>query len=169
MIKQLVRLEQAQIKQLTDGLLTCVKAGASLGFLDTVTEQKISDYWLDVETSLKQDCILLVAEIDGEIAGSVQISLCGKDNGKHRGEVQKLFVLPLYRSMGLATQLMQKAEKIALDNKLSLLILDTETGSNAEGFYQKNHYVKVGDIPSFALSPQGNMSGTSIYYKLLDA
>ncbi|GHB67437.1 N-acetyltransferase [Psychrosphaera saromensis] len=167
MIKQLVRLDQQQVNQLTDGLLTCVKDGASLGFLNTVTEQKVSDYWLDVATSLSQDCILLVAEKDGQIAGSVQISLCNKDNGKHRGEVQKLFVLPRFRSIGLATQLMQKAEQLALEHKLSLLVLDTETESNAELFYQKNNYVKVGDIPSFALNPQGDMSGTSMYYKLL--
>jgi ribosomal protein S18 acetylase RimI-like enzyme len=167
MIRQLINVDQEQIKQLTDGLLTCVKDGASLGFLASVTYEKIHNYWLNVVTSLNNDCILLVAEKDELVTGSVQISLCHKDNGKHRGEVQKLFVLPEYRSTGLATQLMEKAEKIAIDNKLSLLILDTETGSNAESFYQKNNYVKVGDIPSFALNPQGEMSGTSMYYKLL--
>jgi ribosomal protein S18 acetylase RimI-like enzyme len=168
MIRQLINVDQEQIKQLTDGLLTCVKDGASLGFLASVTYEKIHSYWLGVATSLSKDCILLVAEKDRQIAGSVQISLCNKDNGKHRGEVQKLFVLPTYRSIGLASELMQVAEKVALNKKLSLLVLDTETESNAELFYQKNNYVKVGDIPSFALNPQGDMSGTSMYYKLLN-
>ena len=45
----------------------------------------------------RRDTHLWVAETDGQIVGSVRLCLCLKDNGRHRAEVQKLFVLTANR------------------------------------------------------------------------
>lgn len=167
MIHQVDTLTSEDINQLTNGLLESVIDGASLGFLDSVDYWDIHSYWLEVASSLNKSCILLVAEQDGLIVGTVQLSLSMKDNGKHRGEVQKLFVLPEHQGKGVAAKLMQSIETLAVKQNVTLIVLDTESGSKAERFYQFIGYTKVGEIPSFALTPLGEMSATSIYYKLL--
>jgi hypothetical protein len=54
----------------------------------------------------------------------------------------------------------------ALHNK-SVLTLDTATGSGAEAFYQQAGWQRVGDIPHFALMPDGAPCSTTWYYKQL--
>ncbi|RRR00954.1 GNAT family N-acetyltransferase, partial [Enterococcus faecalis] len=50
---------------------------------------------------------------------------------------------------------------------VSVLVLDTATGSGAETFYQRAGWQKVGEIPRYALMPDGAMTATSVFYKFL--
>ena len=48
-----------------------------------------------------------------------------------------------------------------------VLVLDTATGSGAENFYLQCGWQRVGEIPRYALMPQGNVTATTFFYKFL--
>ncbi|OKO99427.1 GNAT family N-acetyltransferase [Xenorhabdus eapokensis] len=147
-------------------LTDCVDDGASIGFIAPLKRESAVGYWSDVDAQIKdENCRLLIALKDAEIVGSVQIGLTKKDNGKHRGEIEKLMVKRACRSVGIGTLLMSKAEELSTNIGLRLLVLDTREGDVSEKLYAKRGFTRVGAIPGFALSSNGNYDGTVIYYK----
>lgn len=76
-------------------------------------------------------------------------------------------VLTSTRKQGIATFLMNELENFAREKGLRLLVLDTREGDVSELLYNKIGFVRVGVIPSFALSSNGNYDGTAIYFKQL--
>ncbi|MGF1764585.1 GNAT family N-acetyltransferase [Aliivibrio kagoshimensis] len=166
-IERLDTLTEKDLHQLSRGLMMSVEEGASLGFLKGLSLVKALNYWNHVAKNLSDDYFLLVAKEQGEIIGSVQLEKCDKENGLHRAEVQKLFVLPTHRRKNIASQLMIKVSKLAYENSVRLMVLDTQTDSKAEQFYQQQEWKKSGEIPHFALSPEGQLCSTSYYYKIV--
>ncbi len=145
--------------------MAAVKSGASIGFLLDISVKIAMKYWKGRQSHLGGLLDLIVARDQGQIVGCVQVERCPKENGKHRAEVQKLFVNPNYRGRSLATRLMAEVEKVSIANGIQLLVLDTQTGSSAEKLYIKLGWQKVGEIPDFALSPNGECHATSYFYK----
>lgn len=162
------QLSEQDINDLSDALIQVVQGGASLGFLRDITTTTASGYWHELENNIGGNLLLIVAREAGQIVGSVQLEKCTKPNGLHRAEVQKLFVLPQFRRRGVASILMQRVESLALENDIQLLVLDTQSGSGAETLYQRLGWLKSGEIPNYALSPDGELFGTSYYYKQLN-
>jgi hypothetical protein len=68
-------------------LTETVEDGASVGFLAPVQRATAEKYWKGVFDSLGAQRILWVAEESGIAVGSVQLELCGKENGLHRGNL----------------------------------------------------------------------------------
>ncbi|HDZ9245446.1 TPA: GNAT family N-acetyltransferase, partial [Vibrio cholerae] len=69
-------------------LIDCVESGASVGFLTPISHQDVESYWAGVESDLSSgNRRLFVALDDNVVIGAVQLSLCSKANGSHRGEV----------------------------------------------------------------------------------
>jgi hypothetical protein len=58
-------------------------------------------------------------------------------------------------------------EETARERKLSLLTLDTGTGTPAERLYSRLGFVKSGIIPGYALNPDGSVCDTTIFWKAL--
>lgn len=145
-----------------------VNNGASIGFLAPVEKNEVLDYWREVSNKLEHgNSRLWIAIQQGKIVGSVQLSLVSKKNGVHRAEVEKLMVLTSARKQGIATLLLNELENFSKEKGLRLLVLDTREGDVSELLYTKIGFVRVGVIPSFALSSNGNYDGTAIYYKRL--
>lgn len=158
----------AALPALTELLQDAVAHGASVGFLQPLQSEAAASYWQGVQAQIAAGEKLLWLAFDGaKLAGTVQLEPCGKENGKQRGEVQKLLVRSDLRRLGVAAQLMQALQRKSLDLKLRLLFLDTETGSGAEAFYQRIGFTRVGDIPDYCLAADGKNSATTIYYKQL--
>jgi len=149
-------------------LLDGVDDGASVGFLSSLSEEDASVYWRSVLLSLGERLTLWIAEDESGVVGSVQLSLCTKANGRHRAEVQKLFVLRSHRGHGIARALMARMESFARTHGLTLLVLDTEAGSGAEALYSSLGWQRVGEIPDYAGKPDGRLIATAVYYKQLD-
>jgi len=144
-----------------------VDGGASLGFLADVDEPQMREYWEAVFDQLGPRHRLWLAHRDGQALGTVQLSLCGKPNGRHRAEVQKLMVHRDARRSGLAARLMEAAEAQARAAGIRLLVLDTEAQSPAEAFYQSQGWQRTGEIPGFAANPDGTLRATALYWKQL--
>ncbi|MBY6037593.1 GNAT family N-acetyltransferase [Fictibacillus nanhaiensis] len=143
-------------------LVRVVHEGASIGFLPPLRETDANMYWKNV---LSPDAILWVAKMEDKVVGSVQLHLCRKPNGTHRAEIAKLMTHPSYRKKGIARKLMVTAETRAIQEKRSLLVLDTREGDPSNFLYQSIGYVEAGRIPNFAISESGGLEATIIYYK----
>jgi acetyltransferase len=164
-IRQLTSLDSKQINELCELLIETVDGGASVGFLAPLTMLTAVEYWQTVAAALGTGLILLVAEVNGKIVGSIQLELCRKENGLHRGEIQKLFVLRSHRGNKIATQLMNSAEQLAVSLGKTLLVLYTHAGSKAEQLYEYLGWVRGGVIPDFAVGTDSSLHSTAFLYK----
>lgn len=164
-----VKIEQLKsigehIQELSELLIQVVEDGASIGFLPPLKLSEATRYWKKV---LSPDVILFVAKINNQIAGSVQLHLCTKQNGDHRGGIAKLMTHPHYRRNGIGRLLMQKAEERAKQEGRSLLVLDTREGDPSNHLYTSIDFIQAGRIPDYAKSSTGELHATIFYYKKL--
>ena len=159
----------SRIDELCDVLENCVQGGASVSFMLPFGREKSQAFWLNVAQSVNRgERLLLVDELEGDgIVGTVQLILDQPENQPHRADVAKLLVHDRARRKGVAGRLMNALETAARDNGKSVLVLDTSTGSGAETFYVNAGWEKVGEIPRYALMPDGEMTSTSVFYKFL--
>lgn len=162
-MEQLVSTEE-HMEELSELLIQVVEDGASIGFLPPVDLSDAMSYWEDL---LNPEIILLVAKRNNRIVGSVQLHLCAKQNGVHRAEIAKLMTHPNYRRHGIGRLLMKSAEERAIQEKRSLLILDTREGDPSNHLYASLGYIQVGRIPNYVKSVSGEFQATIYYYKTL--
>ncbi|HRE80602.1 MAG TPA: GNAT family N-acetyltransferase, partial [Opitutaceae bacterium] len=124
------------IAELRALLRDAVENGASVGFVVPLSETTAEDYWNGVIAELDEGSRLLWVARDVEgIRGTIQLGLCQKPNGRHRGEVQKLLVHSSARRRGIGSALMAMVEESARGLRRHLLYLDTEPGQPAELMY----------------------------------
>ncbi len=159
-------LSGPELDDLTSLLMDTVEGGASLGFLKPLDEARARTYWEGVSKVVQAgDKALLVAEIGGAILGTVQVVLDMPQNQPHRGEVSKMIVHTKVRQLGLGMRLLEAAEDRARFAGKSLLVLDTQTGSAAEHLYKKAGYSPLPPLPDYALTPEGTLAPTTIFWK----
>jgi GNAT superfamily N-acetyltransferase len=155
------------IPGLVEILIECVREGASIGFLSELTPVQALAYWEKVSSRFSHsELLVLAAFVDDELAGTVQLIFAPQPNQPHRADVAKLLVSPRFRRLGIASALMSRVEEVALEKGRDLLVLDTLTGTGAETLYFGLGWAKVGEIPRYALLPEGGEPrATSVFYK----
>ena len=167
----IVRRVEAAEPPLLDGLcellIDSVHGGASVGFLAPLARSTAERYWSGVFQGLGEGLALWVAQDGARVAGSVQLDPCAKENGRHRAEVQKLFVRTSHRGRGVATRLLREVEDFARAAGRTLLVLDTQAGSHAEVVYRHLGWQRAGEIPGYAAAPDGALHPTAYYFKVL--
>jgi GNAT superfamily N-acetyltransferase len=167
-IRQLDVISDTHIFQLADVLINCVEAGASVSFMLPLPQERAITFWRTVADRVRlRKRILLVAEDHLGICGTVQLIFDLPDNQPHRADLVKLLVHQRARKQGLGAALMRAAEDAARHHGKTLLVLDAVTGGDAARLYERLGWVKVGDIPNYALYPTGQPCGTSYYYREL--
>ncbi len=162
--------EPLLVSGLSDLLMDCVAGGASVSFLSPLSPLTARRFWEDTLASVGLgERILLVAEdtTEGNVVGTVQVVSAVAENQPHRADVAKMLVRRDARRRGLGAALMRSAEQAARDARKSLLVLDTVTGSDAARLYTRLGWQRCGDIPGYALWPQGGLCSTTFYYKSL--
>lgn len=161
---------RARLPALGALLQACVHDGASIGFILPFDVAASQAFWMDnvLPAVARGVRLLLVAEVDGKVAGTVQLDWDTNPNQMHRAEVRKLLVDPAFRRRGVARLLMQALEAQARALSRSLLTLDTRSSDHAEPLYLSLGYVVSGSIPAYALAPAGDrLDATTIMYKQL--
>ncbi|MDE3195818.1 MAG: GNAT family N-acetyltransferase [Acidobacteriota bacterium] len=149
-------------------LLECVRAGASVSFMADLTEADATVFYQGVFDAMARGERLLLAAFDGsDIVGTVQLHTKMPPNQPHRADVAKLLVRPAARGRGIGEQLMRAVEESAAREGKTLLVLDTATGESGERLYARLGWSRVGEIPNFALFPDGRSCATTIFYKAL--
>lgn len=158
-----------RLDELTDVLIDCVEGGASVSFMLPLSRERAAGFWqqvaLDIAAATRT--LLVCEDAQGRIVGTVQLVTGQPDNQPHRADVSKLLVHRRARRQGIAQALMEQLEEAARAAGKTLLVLDTATGSGAETFYRQAGWQLCGDIPGYALMPDGKPCGTTIFYKTL--
>lgn len=113
------------------------------------------------------DRAILAAEDAEGLRGTVQLVLGLLENQPHRADLCKMLVHRRARGRGLGTALMKRAEELARSRGRTLLVLDAVTGGDAARLYARLGWCRVGDVPGFALMPDGAPCGTTYFYKAL--
>ena len=167
-MQRLATVTPDQIEQLTDVLLDCVEGGASVSFMLPLSRERARAFWQLVADDVAHGRrILLVAEDEQGICGTVQLILDLPDNQPHRADLAKMLVHRRARRLGLGARLMAAAEAAAREAGRTLLVLDAVTGGDGARLYERLGWTRVGDIPNYALYPQGGLCSTTYYYREL--
>jgi ribosomal protein S18 acetylase RimI-like enzyme len=165
-VRRLEALAEPHLSQLADLTIDCVERGASIGFMLPLTKERALDFWSRVAKAIEQKRrLILIAEDDLGICGTVQLVLDLADNQPHRADLVKLQVHSRARRQGLGESLMREAELHARAEGKTLLVLDAVTDGDAARLYERLGWVRVGDIPDYALFPDGKLCSTTYYYK----
>lgn len=159
----------ACVDALADVLLDCVEGGASVSFMLPFSRDKALAFWRSVaEGVARNERVLLIAEQgDGRIVGTVQLIVAQPDNQPHRADIAKMLVNRSARRRGIAQKLMNAVDEVARAEGKTVLVLDTVTGGDAERLYARAGWQRVGEVPKYALMPDGEFCGTTFYYKHL--
>lgn len=137
-------------RRLAELLVGCVADGASLTFLPPLAPAVAQAWWKRVSSQVALgQCVLLVAWLEGELVGTVQLLLDMPENALHRAEVAKLMVDPSVQRRGVGRALMRRAEQMARGIGRSLLTLDTRAGSAAASLYRAMGWTELGSIPGY--------------------
>ncbi|GAA2437624.1 N-acetyltransferase family protein [Streptomyces macrosporus] len=167
----ITRLSATDLLAARDGLadLVCdaVEGGSSIGFLAPPDRTGIAAWWegLAPETAAGGITVWVARDGTGRIVGTVQLRRSGMPNGRHRAEVAKLIVHRDARGRGLGRALLTVAEREAAASGISLLVLDTQTGSPAERLYRSAGWTEAGTIPDYATDTTGVPRPTTLFHK----
>ncbi|KVT97244.1 acetyltransferase [Burkholderia ubonensis] len=157
------------IDALSDVLIDCVEGGASVSFMSPISRDTAARFWRQVADGvIRGERILLVAErADGRVVGTVQLITALPENQPHRADVAKMLVHRDARRQGVGARLMAAADDAARAAGKAVLLLDTVTGSDAARLYERAGWQRVGDVPNYALMPDGRYCATTFFHKQL--
>jgi len=169
-LRRLHSVDDRALAGLVDVLVDCVEGGASVSFMQPLTRERALAFWRGVASDVAAGRrALLVAEDAAGLCGTVQLVLDLPENQPHRADLCKMLVHRRARRRGLGEALMRGAETLARDCGRTLLVLDAVTDGDAARLYARLGWVRVGDIPDYALFPQGGLCGTTYFYRRVGA
>jgi GNAT superfamily N-acetyltransferase len=169
-IRSLPQLGEREIAGLCDVLIDCVEGGASVGFMHPMSRDKAETFFRGVAASVARgERVVLAAEdAQGAIVGTVQVVVQVPENQPHRGDLTKMLVHRRARRLGVGAALLAAAERHALGAGKTLLVLDTASDA-AERLYARDGWQRCGQIPQYALMPDGAPCATTLFFKFLSA
>ncbi|MFC9947827.1 GNAT family N-acetyltransferase [Streptomyces pratensis] len=149
-------------------LIESVEGGASVGFLAPLDRTAAANWWRERATAVEEGSQQVwIARDDERVAGTIGLVRAALPNARHRAEVAKLIVRPSARGRGIGRALLTAVERSAAAQGLTLLVLDTETGSDAERLYSAAGWSPCGSVPGYAADPYGTLRATTFYYRAL--
>jgi GNAT superfamily N-acetyltransferase len=167
-IRRITELDEPLIGALAEVTKDCVDDGASIGFMQPFTREQAVAFWRKIAGAVAaQQRVLLIAADDHGVCGTVQLIVDLPDNQPHRADLAKMQVHRRARRRGLGAALLRAAEDTARSCGKTLLVLDAVTDGDAARLYANHGWVRVGDIPDFALFPDGRSCSTTYFYKNL--
>ena len=165
-VRRVQAVDEAMVGALADLLKDCVDGGASVSFMHPLTRERAPAFWRKVADGVAAgQRALIVAEDDHGVCGTVQLIFDLPENQPHRADLAKMLVHRRARRHGLGAALLQAAEATARECGKTLLVLDAVTDGDAARLYARLGWVRVGDIPNYALFPQGGYCSTTVFYR----
>jgi len=167
-IRRLEIIGDREIQGLSDVLIDCVEGGASVSFMLPMSRAKAETFWRGAAAGVARgERVVISAEDEtGSIVGTVQVILAQPENQPHRGDLAKMLVHRRARRRGVGAALLVAAERSALDAGKTLLVLDTAS-DDAERLYARQGWQRCGQIPNYALLPDGTPCATTYFFKSL--
>jgi GNAT superfamily N-acetyltransferase len=137
-------------RELVNCWMTVANSGGAVGFafppvgiddVKPVADQLIAD--LDPEYSR-----LLLAKVDGVLAGWLSLSRYRDRVVPHWGMVKRVQTLPAFRGQGIGRALMHRVREVARDELgLEQLRLEARSGEGLEDFYARLGWREIGRWP----------------------
>jgi GNAT superfamily N-acetyltransferase len=155
------------VEQLAALLMDAVESNAGISFMAGLRRDEAAEWWRKTLMSASPRTVILAARDEQGIVGTVQLQPAWAPNQPHRADVAKLIVHRRARGRGIARGLMLELERHAREQRFTLLLLDTCKGSAAEQLYSSLGWTRVGEVPHFALNPDGSPCDTVFFYKQL--
>jgi GNAT superfamily N-acetyltransferase len=166
-IRAIKSVSPAELDALCNVLTDCVEGGASVSFMPPLRADRARAFWIGVvESAARGERILLIAEDDAGCVGTVQVMLDQPENQPHRGDLAKMLVHRRGRGRGVGAALLRHAELAAKEAGKVLLVLDTANPA-AKRLYERGGWLACGNIPNYALMPDGSLCATDLFYKQL--
>jgi ribosomal protein S18 acetylase RimI-like enzyme len=154
------------IEQLATLIVETVANGGSVSFMHPLDLERARDFWWgSLEAAARGERVVLGAIDNGRIVGTVTLITGLPPNQPHRAEIGKMMTAVSHRGRGIAMALLKEAQRIALRQGRTHLMLDTASDGGAAGLYEKAGFIFVGEVPDFALKPHGGLTGTKFYWK----
>jgi GNAT superfamily N-acetyltransferase len=149
-------------------MVEAVAGGASIGFMAGFSQAESLAWWQGRLAAAAQGEVLIVIALDdGGVAGTVSLVHAAMPNQQHRADIAKMMVAKRTRGRGIGAALLTAVEALAVAQGRTTLVLETISGSAAARLYERAGWEKVGDIPAYALMPDGEMAPTTLYTKRL--
>ncbi len=156
------------LPQLAALLIDAVDSNAGVSFMHPLSPDIATAFWRkqvgDMSTRATH---LFVAEDNSAIIGTVMLQKAWAPNQPHRAEISKMLVHTTRRRQGIGAKMLQMVETRARSLGFSLITFDAVAHGRSEHFYKSAGYVVAGYYPGFALSPQGELEDTALFYKQL--
>jgi len=167
-VRRLQAFHEREIGELAEVLIDCVEGGASVSFMLPLSQERAAAYWRGVAQSAARGERAVLAAVDplGTIVGTVQLILDLPENQPHRGDLAKMLVHRRVRRGGVGAALLAAAEECAREEGRTLLVLDT-ANAEAARLYERHGWQRVGQVPGYALLPDGRPCATTFYFKTL--
>jgi ribosomal protein S18 acetylase RimI-like enzyme len=160
----------ANREALSEILIEAVASGGSVSFMHPLVPETADAFWLQSLASADRGERIVLGAFDGDtLVGTVTLLLDVPPNQPHRAEIAKMMTRISHRGQGIAKALMRVAERMALERRRTLLVLDTAVEDGACRLYEGLGFQLTGVIPDYALKPYGGLTGTMIYWKRLPA
>ena len=169
-LRRLHAVDEAQIDALAGVLIDCVEGGASVSFMHPLharaRRRRSGAVWRRASPRASARCW----SPRMRRASAAPCSWCFDlpENQPHRADLAKMLVHRRVRRQGLGAALMRAAEATARECGKTLLVLDAVTDGDAARLYARLGWVRVGDIPGYALMPDGAFCSTTVFYRNLD-
>ena len=165
-VRRVATIDEALLEGLADVLMDCVDGGASVSFMQPLTRERAVAFWRKVAAGVHAgERALVVAEDGHGVCGTVQLIFDLPENQPHRADLAKMLVHRRARRRGLGAALVRAAEQVARESGKTLLVLDAVTDGDAARLYARLGWVRVGDVPNYALYPQGGFCSTTYFYR----
>ena len=167
-VECLSEMSAVDLNDLCDATEAAIGAGGGFGWVDVPARDGLERFWNGVMAMPARR--LLVARLDGVIAGSCQLVSPPPNNEAQAMSVQLTtsFIAPWARGHRLATMLVQHAEKIAREDGFAVMNLDVrETMESAMTLYESQGFIRVGMHPYYAKVGDEVLKGY-YYYKVIN-
>ena len=149
-------------------MIEVVANNGSVSFMHPLEPERARSFWNGALAAADRgERIVLGAFDGGTLVGTVTLLLDCPPNQPHRAEIAKMMTRPSHRNRGIASALLREVERLAKQHRRTLLVLDTATIDGASRLYERHGFTFAGEIPDYALTPFGELTGTRLYWKRL--
>ena len=149
-------------------LVEAVAGGASIGFMAGLAPAEALAWWNARLAAAAVAEMTIVVAVDARgVAGTVSFVPAAMPNQPHRADIAKMMVAKRAQRQGVGAALLAAVEAAARADGRSTLVLDTISGSAAARLYARSGWERVGEIPAYALMPDGEMAPTTVFTKRL--
>jgi ribosomal protein S18 acetylase RimI-like enzyme len=151
---------------LAEIMVETVAGGGSVSFMHPLDPRTARAFWDDSLAAAERGERIVLGAWDGEaLAGTVTLQLRLSPNQPHRADIAKMMTRPSHRGRGVAAALLVEAERMGVERGKTLLVLDTAVIDGAAGLYERAGFTFAGEIPDYALTPDGRLTATRYYWK----